>query len=149
MWVLSFIPDSFLYFTLLTILFFGIGLYAISFFLSVIPPLIPYKGGIRFIGTILIIVGVYFYGSYATEAEWRDKVKEAEAKIITAEAASKKVNIMIQTKVVEKVKLVQDVQVVIQEKIVEKEKIIDAECKVAPEVIDLLNQAAKRPEVKK
>lgn len=149
MWVLSFIPDSFLYFAVLTILFAGIGLYAVSFFLRFIPPLIPYKGGVRFLGVALIIVGVYFYGSYSTEAEWRDKVKEAEAKVAVAEEASKKVNIKIQTKVVEKIKLVKDVQVVIQEKIVEKEKIIDAECKVAPEVIDLLNQAAKRPEVKK
>lgn len=149
MWVLSFIPDSFLYFAVLTILFAGIGLYAVSLFLSFIPPLIPYKGGVRFLGITLAIIGVYFYGSYSTEEAWRDKVKDAEAKIAIAEAASKNVNTKIQTKVVEKIRLVKDVQIVIQEKIVEKEKIIDAECKVAPEVIDLLNQAAKRPEVKK
>lgn len=149
MWVLSFIPDSLLYLAVLSILFAGIALYAVSFFTRFIPPLIPYAGGARILGTILTIAGVYFYGSYATEAEWREKVSEAQAKVAAAEAESKKVNTVIQTKVVEKVKLVKDVQVVIQEKIVEKEKIIDAECKVAPEAIDLLNQAAKRPEVKK
>jgi len=149
MWVLSFIPDSLLYFAVLSILFAGIALYAVSFFTKFIPPLIPYSSGTRILGTILTIVGVYFYGSYATEEEWRSKVSEAQAKVDAAEAESKKVNTVIQTKVVEKVKLVKDVQVVIQEKIVEKEKIIDAECKVAPEAIDLLNEAAKRPEVKK
>ena len=149
MWVLSFIPDSFLFFTVLSILFVGAGLYTVSFFIRFIPPLIPYASGIRLFGTILIIVGVYFYGSYATEAEWREKVAEAQAKVDAAEVKSKQANVEIRTKVVEKIKLVKDVQVVIQEKIVEKEKIIDAECKVAPEAIELLNQAAKRPEVKK
>jgi hypothetical protein len=149
MWVLSFIPDSFLFFVVLTILFAGIGLYAFSFFTRLIPPLIPYTGIVRTLATILLIAGVYFYGSYATESEWREKVAEAQAKVDAAAVESKKVNTVIQTKVVEKVKLVKDVQLLIQEKIVEKEKIIDADCKVSPEAIDLLNQAAKRPEVKK
>lgn len=149
MWVLSFIPDSFLYFTVLSILFAGIGIYAVSFFTRFIPPLIAYTSGVRILGTILTIVGVYFYGSYATEAEWRERVKEVEAKVAAAEAESKIVNTVIQTKVVEKVKLVKDIQVVIQEKIVEKEKTIDANCIVVPEAIDILNEAARRPEVKK
>lgn len=149
MWVLSFIPDSFLFFTVLSILFVGAGLYTASFFIRIIPPLVPYASGIRLVGTILTIIGVYFYGSYATEAEWREKVSEAQAKVDAAAVESKKVNTVIQTKIVEKVKLVKDVQFVIQETIVEKEKIIDADCKVAPEAIELLNQAAKRPEVKK
>ena len=35
------------------------------------------------------------------------------------------------------------------EAVTEKEKIIDAECKVAPEAIDILNEASKKPKVKK
>jgi len=81
--------------------------------------------------------------------EWRERVKEAEAKVAVAEAKSKEVNTIIQTKVVEKIKIVKDVQVVIQDRIVEKEKIIDAECKVAPEALDILNEASKKPKVKK
>lgn len=149
MWVLSFIPDSFLFFVVLSILFAGIGLYAFSFFIKIIPPLIPYAGIVRILGTVLLIAGVYFYGSYATEAEWREKVSEAQEKVKLAEEKSKQINTVVQKQVVEKIKQVKDVQVVIQERIVEKEKIIDAECKVPNEAIEILNQASKRPEVKK
>jgi hypothetical protein len=116
-----------------------------SYFIRFIPPLYPYAGLVKTLGIVLLVAGVWFRGGYDVEMEWRDRVKEVEAKVAAAEAESKKVNTVIQKVYVDKIKLVKDLQIVIQERIVEKEKIIDAECKVAPEALDILNEAAKNP----
>ena len=145
MFLLSFLPDSFLLWVINLILLVGLAGTLSSYFIRFIPPLFPYAGLIKTIGIVLLVVGVYFRGGYGVEMEWRAKVAEVEAKVAAAEAKSKEVNTVIQKVYVDKIKLVTDTKIVIQEKIVEKEKIIDAECKVAPEAITILNEAAKTP----
>jgi hypothetical protein len=143
--LLSFLPDSFLLWAINLILLVGLVGTLSSYFIRFIPPLFPYAGLIKTIGIVLLVVGVYFRGGYGVEMEWRARVAEVEAKVAAAEARSKQVNTVIQKVYVDKVKVVTDTKIVIQEKIVEKEKIIDAECKVAPEAITILNEAAKTP----
>jgi hypothetical protein len=116
-----------------------------SYFIRFIPPLFPYAGLVKTLGIVLLVAGVYFKGGYGVEMEWRNKVAEVEAKVAAAEAKSKQANTVIQKVYVDKVKIVTDTKIVIQKEIVEKEKIIDAECKVAPEAITILNEAAKTP----
>jgi len=144
MWMLSFVPDAVLHLVVFGIMITGIGIYALSFLTRFIPPLIPYSGIARIVGTILMIGGVYFYGSYATEMSWRNKVSELETKVAASEAESKKSNIQIQKIYVDKIKIVKETQVVIQERIKEVEKRIDSQCTVDAEVINILNDAAKR-----
>jgi hypothetical protein len=143
--LLSFLPDSFLLWVINTILLVGLVGTLSSYFIRFIPPLFPYAGLIKTIGIVLLVAGVYFRGGYGVEMEWRARVAEVEAKVAAAEVKSKEVNTVIQKVYVDKVKIVTDTKIVIQEKIVEKEKIIDAECKVAPEAISILNDAAKTP----
>jgi len=140
--MLSFVPDALLYAVVISIMFIGIALYVISFFTRFIPPLIPYSGIARILGTILTVVGIYFFGSYSTEMSWRAKVAELEEQIKVSEAKSKETNIQIQKVYVDRVKVVKQTQIVIQEKIKEVEIKIDSECKVAPEAVDILNEAA-------
>jgi len=143
--LLNFIPDSFLIWVVNSILLVGLlGTFS-SYFIRFIPPLFPYAGLVKTLGIILLVAGVYFKGGYGVEMEWRNKVAEVEAKVAAAEAKSKQVNTVIQKVYVDKVKIVTDTKIVIQKEIVEKEKIIDAECKVAPEAITILNEAAKTP----
>lgn len=149
MWMLSFIPDDLLYLAVIGIMFTGITLYALSFITRVLPPLIPYSGMIRILGSILIVVGIYFFGSYSTEMEWRAKVTELESKVAVAEQQSAEANTKIQTVVKEKIKYVKETRVVIQEHIKTVEAKIDSMCKVAPEAIDILNEAAATPGEKK
>ena len=78
----------------------------------------------------------YSYFDELTKNLTEQQVKEAEAK-------SAVVNEKIITVYKDKIKVLHDVQVVYQERIKEVEKKIDAECKVAPEAIDILNDAAK------
>jgi len=66
-----------------------------------------------------------------------------EAKVAEAEAKSVKTNTVIKKVYVDRVKVIKQDVVVVQEKIREVEKLIDKDCRVAPEALDLLNQAAK------
>jgi hypothetical protein len=144
MWMMSFIPDAWLHLAVIYVLFAGVGLYALSFFTRFIPPLIPYSGITRIVATVLIVCGIYFYGSYSTEMSWRNKVAELEEQVKISEAKSKTANVEIQTVYRDKVKIVKETQVVIQERIKEVEKRIDSQCTIDTEVINILNDAAKR-----
>jgi hypothetical protein len=143
MWLLSFLPDSFLLWIINIILLAGLVGTLSSFFIKFIPPLMPYASGIKIIGIILLVAGVWFRGGYDVEMEWRKRVADLEAKIAIAEEKSKDTNNKIQTKIVEKVKVVKENTVVYRDRIKEVEKIIDKDCKVAPEAIDIHNAAAK------
>ncbi len=153
MWQISYmfslIPDSL--FIWITYALSGLGavLYVASKLVSWIPFISQYKFPVEVIGVILLIVGSYFYGGYATEKVWRERVAELEAKVAAAEAESKKVNEVIKEKIVTKVKEIKVFQDRIKEVIVEKEKIIDAQCKVPQEALDILNESAKGVEDKK
>ena len=146
MFLLHFLPDSFLHTVINIVLFAGLGLTAVGFFLvGWIPGLRNYKTLIQNIGVVLLVAGIYWKGGYGVEMEWRNRVAELEAKLKIAEEKSAEVNTVIETKVVTKVKHIKDTQVKIQKQIVEKEKIINGECEVSAEAIELLNKAAERP----
>lgn len=148
MWMLSFIPDSFLMWVINVILLAGIIGSFLTFFLlhrivRWFPAIAPYHLILQILSIVLLVSGVYLKGGYGVEMEWRAKVAELEEKIKQAEEKAPQINTVIKKVYVDKIKTVKDTQVVIQERIKEVEKIIDKECKVAPEAIDLHNAAAK------
>jgi hypothetical protein len=148
MWMLSFVPDSLLFWIVNTILIVGaIGSF-LSFFvlhkiLNKFPALAPYHLLIQIVSIVLLVAGVYLKGGYGVEMTWRERVADLEAKIKVAEAKSEQANIDLAAKQKEKVKVVKEVQVVIKEKIVQVASKIDAECKVDPDAISIINDAAK------
>jgi hypothetical protein len=148
MWMLSFVPDSLLLWIVNTILIVGaIGSF-LSFFvlhkiLNKFPALAPYHLLIQIVSIVLLVAGVYLKGGYGVEMAWRERVADLEAKIKVAEAKSEQANIDLAAKQKEKVKVVKEVQVVIKEKIVQVASKIDAECKVDPDAISIINDAAK------
>lgn len=147
MFLLHFLPDSFLHTIINIVLFTGAGLTGIGFFLiGFIPGARNYKSLIQIIGVVLLVAGIYWKGGYGVEMEWRSKVAELEAKVKAAEEKSAKVNTVIQEKVITKIKHVKDTQVKIQKEIVEKEKIINGECQVPEEFVNVLNKAATKPQ---
>jgi hypothetical protein len=140
--MLSFVPDAWLQLAVYSVLAAGVGMYVLSFFLNFIPPLQPYRVMLQLVGSLLAICGVYFYGGYSTEMEWREKLDEAQAKVAKAEADSKEANVKIQTVYVDRVKVVKEKQVVIEKQIVEVAAKMDAKCVVIPEALNILNDAA-------
>ena len=142
-YMFSLIPDSMFIWITYTLFVLGAILYIASKFVSILPFIKQYKFPVELLGVVLLVVGSYFYGGYATEKVWRERVAELEAKIAKAEEESKKVNVVIKEKIVTKIKEIKVFQDRIKEVIVEKEKIIDAQCKVPQEALDILNDSAK------
>jgi hypothetical protein len=147
MFLLHFLPDSFLHTVINIVLFAGLGLTTIGFFLvGWIPGLRNYKTLVQILGVVLLAAGIYWKGGYGVEMEWRSRVAELEAKLKLAEEKSQQVNTVIKEKVITKIQKVKEVQVKNQQIIKEVEKIIDAECRVPKEAIDVLNAAARNEE---
>jgi len=146
MWMLSFIPDALLIWAINAVLLIGIAGTAVSIMFKLairyFPWIIPYRLLLQVVSVILLVLGVYLKGGYAVEAEWRARVAELEAKVAVAEQKSKEANTQIQTVYVDRVKVVKEQQIVIQEKLKTVEVKIDANCKVVPEAISILNEAA-------
>ena len=142
-WIFSIIPDAVLNWVYWGIIALGVtGMFA-GWFSKFIPVYRRYIGFIKPVGIALVILGVWLRGGYDTEMAWRSKVKEAEARVAAAEAKSQETNVVVQKVYVDRVKKVKELQVVYKDRIKEIEKQIDAECKVAPEAISILNDAAK------
>jgi uncharacterized membrane protein len=142
-WMFSIIPDAILNWVYWAIITIGVtGMFA-GWFSKFIPMYGRYIGYIKPVGIALVILGVWLRGGYDTEMEWRNKVKEAEAKVAAAEVKSQETNVVVKKVYVDRVKKVKELQIVYQDRIKEIEKRIDADCKVAPEAISILNDAAK------
>lgn len=144
--ILHFLPNSYLLLAINTILLLGaVGTIA-GFFIKGIPFLNHYKLLLNILSTILLVAGVYFKGGYSVEMEWRNRVAELEQKIAVAEAQSAKVNVQIETRVVEKVKVIKET-VYATKKIIQKHtEIINAECTV-PDVARVLYNSAVNNEL--
>ncbi len=154
MWLLSLLPDSILLYVVNTVLIVGavgsfLSFFAINRLLRWFPAVAPYHLILQIVSAVLLVAGIYFKGGYGVEMMWRERVAELEEKIKVAEDKSKDANSALSKAQQQKVKIVKEVQVVIQDRIVEKEKVIDAECKIAPEAINILNDAAKNQGGKK
>jgi len=146
--MLHFIPDSLLLWVIHGMLITGVVGFLLSFFLlnrllRWFPQFAPIHALLQILSMALLVGGVYFEGGYNTEAEWRARVAVMEQKVAIAETKSQQTNTVIKTKIVNKIKTVKEYQIVYQDRIKEIEKIIDAECKVAPEAITILNDAAR------
>jgi hypothetical protein len=143
MWMLSFIPDAILLWTIHIILLIGVVGVVASYTLFKFPFINRYRLPIQIISYLLVVVGIFFEGSYATEKSWRNRVAELQEKVAKSEAESKTANENIKTVYVDKVRVVKETQVVIQEKIKTVEVKIDSQCKITSDTVDILNDAAK------
>lgn len=143
MWLLTLLPDSFMFFIVVAICLLGIAGYLIGAFGGVIPLFRPYANTIKLASIAVLVFGVYLYGGYTTEMKWRDQSAELEQKVVIAEEKSKTANAEVQVKYITKVKVIHDTKVVTKEVLREKTVAID-NCNV-PDVITVLNKAAKRP----
>jgi len=147
-WLLNLLPS---WVPHLIVLLGVIGL-TVSLILSHIPLINNYKLPIQIASIVVLVVGIWLEGVIGGNQHWKEKVTELEARIIVneenakialAEEKSKSANTVVQYKYVDRVRVVQDVKIVVQEKIKEVATMIDAECKITPEAIDLLNMSAK------
>lgn len=142
-WMLSLIPESVLLWAINLSLLAGVVGIVAGFFVKFIPFVNQYRVPVQIISIILLAGGLYFKGGYSNEMAWRAKVADMEQQVKESEAKSDQANKDLAKKSKEKVKIVKEVQVVIKERIKTVEKRIDADCKVDPEAISIINDAAK------
>jgi hypothetical protein len=95
------------------------------------------------VGIVLLLGGVYFKGGEATNDAWRNKIADLEAKIAVSEAKSKDANTKLSTAVKEKNQAIQESKTVIQSRLKRDAVKIDAECKLDPEAVEILNESAR------
>jgi hypothetical protein len=149
MFLLSFIPDALIQLVVNGVLIAGIVGCVVSFFFGFfvrwMPWIIPYRMILQLLGLILLIAGVYFKGGVGVEMEWRERVKVAQEQVKAAEERAEKINKDLEQTKKEKDRAVAESKTKIKETIVIQATTIDEKCKVAPEVLSIINDAAKKP----
>ena len=141
MWILSFLPDSFLFWFINIVLLVSLIATVGSFFLRYLPGLFPYATPIKITGITLLVLGVWFRGGYDVEMSWRAKASELQSKIDVAEKESKEANKALEANLTESRSVIKD-KVNETKKVIESNrKNIDAECKLNDTAWMLYNRA--------
>lgn len=151
MWILSLLPDSLLLYIINTILLVGAVGSFLSFFLlhkilNKFPALASYHLMIQVVSAVLLVAGIYLKGGYSVEMDWRERVREVEAKVSVAEEKSIEINKQLEEEREKKQKVKIEYYTTVKTQIKEVEKQINAECKIDPTVNELINKAATNPE---
>jgi hypothetical protein len=134
--LLNFIPDWF--FPLLATLSLAV------FFITKYLRLLPYSQVLHYLSIPVFAVSLFFIGANWNNNYWLAKVKEVEAKLAVAEAASAQENTKIVEKVVTKRELVrvQGNEII---KYVDREVVkYDENCKIPEPVVEAHNKATKQ-----
>jgi hypothetical protein len=138
MWIVNFLPDFVFHALLLVSL---LALVA-SFVLDSIPFVSTNAKAIQLASAVVLAIVLYFEGAISDNDAWLARVAALEKQVAVAESKSKETNTVIQYQYRDKVRTIKETQVVVQERIVKEAARMDAECRVSPEAISILNQAA-------
>ena len=138
-WLLQLVPDSI--FVWITYLLFAAGLvlYVASKLVSWIPLIGQYRLPAELVGVVALVIAGYFYGGIS----YREQIAEMKQRVRIAEQQSQKVNTVIETKIIEKVKVVKE-NVYITREIVRDTagRQLDAQCSLPRSTVSLHDSAS-------
>ena len=143
MWFLSFIPDWILQWAIHGLVIFGLLLTFIGSLVKFIPVIQPYALVGRQLGIVLLVIGVFFEGGYATEMSYRARIAEMQAKIKEAEIQSAKANEKLAAEVSKNKELIKEKVNRNAKDIEAKREAINAECKLSDDAWVLYNRAVE------
>jgi len=152
-WVLSLIPESVLLWIYYLILSGGIVLLLAGWIVKWLPGIGPYKTPLQILGVLLTAGSLYLLGGYGVEMAWRDKVKQLEEKVQIAEEMAKNKNVEVETKIVEKTKVIKEkakTQIEYVDRVITQDKEVVKyieQCPVPKIIVDEHNKAATPPDV--
>jgi hypothetical protein len=141
MWFLSFIPDWILQWAIHGLVILGLVLTFIGSLVKFIPVIQPYALVGRQLGIVLLVIGVFFEGGYATEMSYRARIAEMQAKIKEAEVKSVKANEKLAAEVSKNKELIKEKVNKNAKDIEAKREAINAECKLSDDAWVLYNRA--------
>jgi hypothetical protein len=142
MWFLNFIPDLWLRWFVHGVVALGLIMYVIGYFKS-FPIIGSYADIARQLGTLTLLAGIWFEGGYGVEMSYRAKIAEMQKEIDSAKEQAKEVNDKIESKVVEKVKIIKEQTNEINRDIETNRDNINAVCKLSDDAWVLYNRATK------
>ena len=143
MWFLSFIPDWILQWAIHGLVILGLVLTFIGSLVRFIPIIQPYALVGRQLGIVLLVIGVFFEGGYATEMSYRARIAEMQAKIKEAEVKSAKANEKLAAEVSKNKELIKEKVNKNAKDIEAKREAINAECKLSDDAWVLYNRAVE------
>jgi hypothetical protein len=155
MLILHLLPDAFIAWIVDFMLIAGVLTTVAGFFAKFIPFVNNYRIPVQITGIVLLTLGVYFKGGYSTEMAWRERVREAEAKVTAAEKLSAETNTQIITKLVNNTKVIrekgQDIVSYIDREVVRNQEVIKYVeiCPIPSIIIDTHNAAALNQPIEK
>jgi hypothetical protein len=141
MWFLSFIPDWILQWAIHGLVILGLVLTFIGSLVRFIPVIQPYALVGRQLGIVLLVIGVFFEGGYATEMSYRARIAEMQTKIKEAEVKSAKANEKLAAEVSKNKELIKEKVNRNAKDIEAKREAINAECKLSDDAWMLYNRA--------
>ena len=144
MWILHFIPDSLIHLVVFLTMFSGLAFYVLGIFISFVPPAIPYKEPIKFFAVVLMVLGVYGYGSYDNEMSWRAREADLKHQVEVSEQKAQIANDALSAELARINQKIKDTQAKIKDTIKNHASEMDANCKVPTIAITTLNDAARR-----
>lgn len=153
MWLLHFFSNSLIEFIVHTILFLGVAICGLCFFAfdkvtKLYPPARLYQKMAQIAGVVFLVAGIYFEGGYAAEMQWRNRVKEVEAKLEVAKKESVDANSSLNKVKAQKVKVIREKAIVVKQYIDREVTKYDATCTIPPAVVKAHNAAAKNEDLK-
>ena len=138
-WLLQLVPDSI--FVWITYLLFATGviLYVASKLVSWIPLMGQYRLPAELVGVVALVIAGYFYGGIS----YREQIAEMKQRVRIAEQQSQKVNAVIETKIIEKVKVVKQNVYITREIIRDTAgQQLDAQCSLPRSTVSLHDSAS-------
>jgi len=143
MWFLSFIPDWILQWAIHGLVILGLVLTFIGSIVRFVPIIQPYALVGRQLGIVLLVIGVFFEGGYATEMSYRARISEMQAKIKEAEVKSAQANEKLANEVSKNKELIKEKVNKNDKDIEAKRQAINAECKLSDDAWVLYNRAVE------
>lgn len=150
MWLLHFLPDTYLAFIVDAVLILGLiatilTCFFLKYLIRLIPALAPHVFIAQVVSVAVFLCGVYFKGGYSTEMIWRERVREVEEKLAQAEKESKAATEKLEKKAKEKVQVIQGRQVIVKQYIDREVTKYDNQCRIPEPFVRAHNNAAEAP----
>lgn len=145
MWILHFLPDSVILWFTNILLAAGVVAVIAGFFAHRIPLVWQYQLPFKIGGVALLAAGVFFRGGYSVEMDWRERVREMEARVAAAEQQAQAATAELEKKSQAKVKVIQGRQVVVKQYIDREIVKYDNTCVIPQPFIRAHNDAAEAP----
>lgn len=110
--------------------------------------LAPHYRAVQAISVVFLVGGIYLEGGYAAEMQWRERVREMEARVAQAEQQSKEANAALDQKGQEKTKIIREKGQIIKQYVDREVTRYDNQCVIPEPVVRAHNAAARNEAVK-